>query len=86
MHSYEDCIEPVEKAYTHWGPRIAIVGGIDVDVMVRATPAAIHQRALGLLALSAKRGGYALGTGNSVPPYIPDENFFAMISAAVGGR
>jgi uroporphyrinogen decarboxylase len=27
------------------------------------------------------RGGYALGTGNSVPTYIPDENYFALLAA-----
>jgi len=26
---------------------------------------------------------YALGTGNSVPDYVPDENYFAMISSAL---
>ena len=30
---------------------------------------------------ASKRGGYALGTGNSVPEYVPDEKYFAMIKA-----
>jgi len=30
----------------------------------------------------ASRGGYALGTGNSVPEYIPIDNYLAMLSAA----
>ena len=29
-------------------------------------------------------GGYALGTGNSVPDYVPDENYFAMIGGGAG--
>jgi uroporphyrinogen decarboxylase len=28
-------------------------------------------------------GGYALGTGNSVPDYVPDEGYFAMTRAAL---
>jgi hypothetical protein len=28
------------------------------------------------------RGGYALGTGNSVPSYIPNGKYFAMTKAA----
>jgi uroporphyrinogen decarboxylase len=39
-----------------------------------------------MLERSASRGGYALGTGNSVPKYIPDEHYFAMISAATEAR
>jgi uroporphyrinogen decarboxylase len=83
-HSYEDKIIPVEDAYEKWGGRIAILGGIDVDFMVNSTPDEINRRSKQMLERSATRGGYALGTGNSVPEYIPDENYFAMISAAVG--
>ena len=38
-----------------------------------------------LIALSATDGGYALGSGNSVPDYIPNENFIAMLRAANEG-
>jgi len=81
-HSYEDKIYPVEEAYERWGRRIAILGGIDVDFVCRATPAAITARSKAMLERSDSRGGYALGTGNSVPEYVPDENYFAMIRAA----
>ena len=81
-HSYEDAIEPVEDAYERWGRRIAILGGIDVDFLCRSTPAQIHARAQAMLDRSAARGSYALGSGNSIPEYIPQEAYFAMISAA----
>jgi uroporphyrinogen decarboxylase len=77
---------PVEEAYERWGGRIAILGGMDVDFMVRATPAEIIRRSKLMLGRAAGRGGYALGTGNSVPEYIPDENYFAMTSAALTGE
>lgn len=80
-HSYEDTIEPVEDAYKHWGSRIGIMGGIDLDYICRKTPAEIKKRALNLLEMSADKGSYALGSGNSIPEYVPDENYFAMISA-----
>ena len=38
---------------------------------------------IAMLDRSARAGGYALGTGNSVPEYVPDANYFAMISAAI---
>jgi len=81
-HSYEDTILPVEQVYQRWGQRIAILGGIDVDFLCRNQPAAISTRARGLLDLTRQRGGYALGSGNSIPAYVPDESYLAMIAPA----
>jgi uroporphyrinogen decarboxylase len=78
-HSFEDVIIPVEQAYEKWGGRIAILGGIDMDFMCRSTPEQIKQRCEVMLAKAATRGGYALGTGNSVPEYVPFDNYIAMI-------
>ena len=83
-HSYEDTIEPVEAAYERWGSRIAILGGIDLDFVCRKTPEEVYQRSKAMLERAEKHGGYALGSGNSIPEYVPQENYFAMISAAVG--
>ncbi|MBF0245440.1 MAG: hypothetical protein HQL31_09250 [Planctomycetes bacterium] len=83
-HSYEDIILPVEEAYERWGRRIAILGGIDLDFICRSTAEQVHHRSLAMLERSAARGSYALGTGNSVPEYVPQENYFAMVSAATG--
>ncbi|MFA5292732.1 MAG: uroporphyrinogen decarboxylase family protein [Phycisphaerae bacterium] len=85
-HSYEDTILPVEDAYEKYNPRIAIVGGIDLDFIVRSTPQQVYTRSAKMLERTRDRGGYALGTGNSVPEYVPDENYFAMILAAVNNR
>lgn len=78
-HSYEDNILPVESAYEKYGNRIAILGGIDLDYISRQTPENIQKRCKALMELT-KFKGYALGTGNSIPDYVPFENFAAMIS------
>lgn len=82
-HSYEDNIIPVEEAYRRWGDKIAILGGIDVDFLVRSDAADVKKRAQNLLEMSKDKGGYALGSGNSIPSYIPNENYFAMIKCAL---
>jgi uroporphyrinogen decarboxylase len=81
-HSYEDNILPPEKAWSLYGDRIAVLGGIDVDFLCRKTPGEIKARARALLEMSARRGGYALGSGNSIADYVPEENYLAMLSAA----
>lgn len=83
-HSYEDTIEPVEKAYERLNGKIAVLGGIDLDFICRKTPEEIFRRSKAMLERAENRGGYALGSGNSIPDYVPQENYFAMISAAVG--
>jgi uroporphyrinogen decarboxylase len=79
-HSFEDVILPVEDAYLEWNGKIAILGGIDMDFLATASPQAINQKAKKLLELTGSKG-YALGSGNSIPLYIPTGNYLAMISA-----
>ncbi len=83
-HSYEDNILSVEQSYDRWHDRIAIMGGIDVDFLIRSTPEDITARCAAMLEKAAQHGGYALGTGNSVPDYLPDDKYFAMIKTVLG--
>ncbi len=82
-HSYEDNIQPVEIAYEKLQGRIAVLGGIDLDFVCRKTPEEIYNRSKSMLERASQRGGYALGSGNSIPSYVPHENYFAMIAAAL---
>lgn len=83
-HSFEDKILPVEEAYEIYHQRIATLGGMDLDFLCRSSPAQIRQRSLAMLERAATRGGYALGSGNSIPDYVPMENYFAMVAAVTG--
>lgn len=80
-HSYEDAILPVEEAYEKFGSRIAVLGGLDLDFVCRSSPEAVYARAKEMVGRTSGRGGYALGTGNSIPEYTPVENYLAMIRA-----
>lgn len=83
-HSYEDNILPVEQAYEAWHDRIALLGGIDVNFICTADEQAIRARTRALIERTQQRGGYMVGTGNSVPEYIPVNAFMAMVSEATG--
>lgn len=80
-HSYEDNIKPVEEAYEELCGKIAVMGGIDLDFVCRSTPGQVYERSKAMLKRSSERGAYALGSGNSIPEYVPVENYYAMISA-----
>ena len=85
-HSYEDSILTVEESYSRWGRRIGILGGIDIDFLCQSSPVEIEKRSAMMLELAQDSGSYALGSGNSIPEYIPYENFRAMIDAALAKR
>jgi uroporphyrinogen decarboxylase len=82
-HSYEDTILPVEDSYEKWHDRIAILGGIDVNFIIQHTEEEITARCKALLKRTETRGGYALGTGNSVPEFIPQDHFIALLKAGL---
>ena len=82
-HSYEDAILPVEETYEKWHERIAILGGIDMNFITQRSEEEIVSRCRAMLTRAHGRGGYALGTGNSVPEYVPQDHFIALLKAAL---
>lgn len=82
-HSYEDNICPVEDVYEKYKGRIAILGGMDLNYLCRTDPEKIYERSKAMLECASGLGGYALGSGNSIPDYIPSSAFQAMQRALV---
>ena len=80
-HSFEDAIQKIEEAYLEYGNDIALLGGIDVDFLCGSTPNEIFERSRNILE-QTKSSGYALGSGNSIPDYVPFVSYHAMIKAA----
>ncbi len=82
-HSNEDVIAPFTKWIKNYGDRIGLFGGIDVDVLCRNTPDEICEYVVSTGEKFRKEAkGYALGSGNSIPGYVPVEGYMAMIRAA----
>jgi uroporphyrinogen decarboxylase len=79
-HSFEDKIMPVEEVYRRWGDRIALLGGVDMDILARGSEEQVRRRTREILEVCAAKGtGYCLGTGNTVANYIPKQNYLAML-------
>jgi uroporphyrinogen decarboxylase len=82
-HSNEDGIAPFDEWIERYGERIGLFGGIDVDVLCRQTPEAIYAEVLDKgIRFRKQARGYAMGSGNSIPDYVPLERFRAMVAAA----
>jgi uroporphyrinogen decarboxylase len=85
-HSYEDSILSVEEALRLYGGRIAILGGIDLDRLCRSTEEELEAYIACLLGKADEKGGYALGSGNSIPDYVPVQNYLKMLEVGWRGR
>jgi len=82
IHSFEDVIEPVESVFQRYGDRVAVLGGVDVNLLAQGTPQQVRARCREILDACGAQGGFALGSGNSVTNYCKVENFYAMIDEA----
>jgi uroporphyrinogen decarboxylase len=78
-HSFEDLVVPVEEFKRRWGDRVAVLGGIDVDLLARGSIQAVQARTRQILESCAPTGGYACGSGNSIANYVPASNYLAMV-------
>jgi uroporphyrinogen decarboxylase len=85
-HSYENAIIPVQEFQEKYGSRIAVLGGLDVNILTRSTPQEVRQEIGKLMDICGARGRYAVGSGNSIPSYIPVDNYLAMVDEAVVRR
>jgi uroporphyrinogen decarboxylase len=78
-HSFEDVIMPVWEAKRKWGNRMALLGGVDMDVLARGTEEQVRAYTRKCIEGCAPGGGWALGSGNTVANYVPVANFLAML-------
>ena len=78
-HSYEDVIQPAWEFKAGYGKRISVFGGFDMDKISRMTTDEVRKHTRFMLEKCSPDGGFAMGLGNSVADYVPDENFLSMV-------
>ena len=82
-HSNEDIIAPFDRWIELYGERIGLLGGIDVDLLCQKKPAEIMAAVFEQGSRFRRTArGYALGSGNSIPDYVPVDGYLAMIEGA----
>jgi hypothetical protein len=81
-HSNEDQIAPFERWIELYNDRIGLFGGIDVNTLCLNPYNDVYREVLEKgTEFRLKTKGYGIGSGNSIPGYIPVEGFTAMIDA-----
>lgn len=85
-HSYEDAIIPVEEFQARYGSRIAVLGGVDINILSNTSEETVRRKTRQLIETCGARGRYAVGSGNSIPSYVPVANYLAMLDEALASR
>lgn len=66
-----------------YGDKIALIGNIDLGyTLTRGTPAEVAAECRQRIRELGPGGGYALASSNSIPEYVPYENFLALLNSA----
>jgi uroporphyrinogen decarboxylase len=81
-HSTQDVVEPIARVKQKYGDRVALLGGVDVDFILRAAPDHVRDYTKNILSACAPSGGFALGVGNWVQNEIPLDNYLAILEEA----
>ena len=82
-HSNEDTIAQFDEWITRYSGQIALLGGIDVDILCQHSPDEIFGQVVEKgTRYREMASGFALGSGNSIPDYVPIDGYLAMIRAA----
>lgn len=78
-HSNEDQIALFPEWVNRYGDKIGNFGGADVDVVCGSTKQELKEYIVDVIKQCKGHGGFAFGTGNSIPAYVPTENYLNMI-------
>ncbi len=81
-HSNEDDIALFSEWVDRYGDRIGNFGGVDMDHLCSKTEQEITEIVRDVMSYCKGNGGFALGSGNSIPDYVPTEGYLAMVNAA----
>jgi len=85
-HSYENAILSAAEFQERYGDRLGVLGGVDIDILARSSPEDVRREVRRLVDICGPRGRFAVGSGNSIPSYVPVGNYLAMVDEALRGR
>jgi len=78
-HSLQPNVYDIVELKRRYGDRVCLIGNVDVDLLGRGTPQQVRESVRYLLREVAPGGGFCLGSSNSIPTYVPVENYRAMV-------
>jgi uroporphyrinogen decarboxylase len=84
IHPFEPPMNDIVAVKRQWGDRIAVAGGVDLkETLCKGSPADVAAEVRRMAAALAPGGGWLLGSSNSIPDFVPAENYRALLAAGL---
>jgi uroporphyrinogen decarboxylase len=84
IHPFEPPMNDIIDVKRRWGDRIAVAGGIALkETLCEGTPADVEAEVQARIAALAPGGGWLLGSSNSIPDFVPVENYRVLLAAGI---
>ncbi len=82
LHPCERASTDIDRLKSMYAGRLCLCGNIDLDsTLTLGTPEEVDQEVRTRIRSVAPGGGYCCGSSNSVPEYVPFDNYMAMVEA-----
>lgn len=82
LHPCERASTDIDKVKSMYAGRLCLCGNIDLDsTLTLGTPDEVEEEVKTRIRSVGPGGGYCCGSSNSVPEYVPFDNYIAMIEA-----
>jgi uroporphyrinogen decarboxylase len=87
IHPFEPPLNDIVQVKRTWGHRIAVAGNIDLKAtLCLGTPESVAAEVRAKCAALAPGGGWLLGSSNSIPDFVPIENYRALLASGLQCR
>jgi uroporphyrinogen decarboxylase len=84
IHPFEPPMNDIVAVKRRWGDRITVAGGIDLkNTLCDGTPADVEAEVRARMADLGPGGGWMLGSSNSIPDFVPVENYKTLLSTGL---
>jgi uroporphyrinogen decarboxylase len=83
LHPLEPKSMDIVEVKRQYGHILGVCGGVDLDVLARGTPDIVRALVRRFLSTVAPGGGWCAGSSNSIPDYVPVENYLAMVDTVL---
>lgn len=84
IHPVEALAMDIREVKERYGNKLCLIGNLCLTgPLALGTPAQVEEEVKRLLREVAPGGGFCLGSGNSIPDYVPFENYVAMNQACL---
>lgn len=84
IHPFEPPINDIVAVKQRWGDRIAVAGNIDLTkTLCDGSPQDVEAEVREKAAKLVPGGGWMVGSSNSIPSFVPHENYRALLAASL---